>query len=375
MDKVDIVIAGAGVIGLAIAETLSKRYPNKEILLMEKHEKFGQEVSGRNSEVIHGGMYYPTGSLKAELCVKGNRMLYEYCATHNVSQQRLGKIIITRNKEEEAAVKTIYDQGKKNNVPGLKYLTPKEVKCMEPHVFATGALFSETTGIISAHELMQSLEREAANNGVMIAYAHKIQQVEKSDCGYVVHYANPSGEDVIECNVLFNCLGLYSDIIPQQLGIDIDKEGYRIYPVKGEYFSLRPGKSKLMNHLVYPPPLHNLKGLGIHITKSLDGLCKLGPNAFYVDSKEDYSVDHNHLEEFYEAAHSYLPFVEKDDLNDDMAGIRPKVQAPGAPWKDFIICNEEKRGLTNLINLVGIESPGLTASLAIAEYAVKAMKL
>jgi L-2-hydroxyglutarate oxidase LhgO len=373
MDKIDVVIAGGGVIGLAIAEALRRQYPDKAIILMEKHEKFGQEVSGRNSEVIHGGMYYPTGSLKAQLCVKGNSMLYAYCAKHHVSQQKLGKIIITRNKEEETAVKGIYEQGKRNGVPGLKYLTQEEVNTMEPNVFATGALFSATTGIISAHELMQSLEREAIKNGVMIAYAHKIQQVEKSEGGYIIHYANPTSEDVLECSVLFNCLGLYSDIIPQQLGIDIDKEGYRIYPVKGEYFSLRPGKSRLMNHLVYPPPLHNLKGLGIHITKSLDGLCKLGPNAFYVNSKEDYSVDHDHLEEFYQAAHSYLPFVEKDDLNDDMAGIRPKIQAPGAPWQDFIIRNEENRGLTNLINLVGIESPGLTSSLAIAEYAIKAM--
>ena len=158
MDKIDVVIAGGGVIGLAIAEALSRQYPDKEIILMEKHEKFGQEVSGRNSEVIHGGMYYPTGSLKAQLCVKGNSMLYAYCAKHHVSQQKLGKIIITRNKEEETAVKGFYEQGKRNGVPGLKYLTQEEVNTMEPNVFATGALFSATTGIISAHELMQSLE-------------------------------------------------------------------------------------------------------------------------------------------------------------------------------------------------------------------------
>ena len=144
--------------------------------------------------------------------------------------------------------------------------------------------------------------------------------------------------------------------------------------MKGEYFSLSASKSKLMSHLIYPPPLKNLKGLGTHITMSLEGMAKLGPNAAYVDSKEDYHVDKNHLEEFYQAAHSFLPFVEKEDLEADMSGIRPKNQAPGAPWADFIICNEAQRGLPNLIDLVGIESPGLTASLAIAEYAVSLMK-
>lgn len=374
MDKVDIVIAGGGVIGLAIAEAVSRKHPDKEVILLEKYGKFGQEVSGRNSEVIHGGMYYPTGSLKAKMCVKGNAMLYDYCAKHNVDHKKLGKIIITRNPEEEEEVKKIYEQGKLNGVPGLRYLTKEEVTEMEPNVSATGALFSETTGIISAHELMQSLERQATANGVMIAYEHKIKSVEKTNEGYVVHYENAEGEEAIACDILFNCMGLYSDMIPEQLGLDIDKEGYRIYPVKGEYFSVTPAKSKLMIHLVYPPPMHNLKGLGIHITKGLDGMCKLGPSAFNVEDKEDYHVDKAHLEEFYEAGHSYLPFIEKDDLTADMSGIRPKIQAPGAPWADFVIKNEKDKGLPNLIDLVGIESPGLTSSLAIADYATDLME-
>lgn len=374
MDKVDVVIVGAGVVGLAIAEAVSRLHPDKEIILLEKYKKFGQETSGRNSEVIHGGMYYPTNSLKAKLCVAGNKMLYEYCHKHGVDHQRLGKIIITRNSEEEKAVKDIYEQGLANGVPGLRYLSQEEVKTMEPHVFATGALFSETTGIISAHELMQSLEHQAAANGVMLAYDHTVQRVEKNGDGYALFYQNSEGEDALGCTYLFNCMGLYSDMLPEQLGIDVDKEGYRIFPVKGEYFSVSSTKSKLMTHLVYPPPLHDLKGLGIHITKSLDGMCKLGPSAFYVDSKEDYHVDRNHLKDFYEAGHSYLPFIAEDDLESDMSGIRPKLQAPGGAWTDFIIRNEEERGLLNFINLVGIESPGLTASLAIAEYAVGLMK-
>jgi L-2-hydroxyglutarate oxidase LhgO len=374
MDKVDIIIVGAGIGGLAVAENVSRKYPDKEIILLEKHPKFGQETSSRNSEVIHAGMYYPTGSLKAKLCVKGNKMLYDFCDAHHVPYQKIGKIIITRNAEEEESVKHIYEQGQINGVPGLRYLSQAEVNAMEPNIFATGALFSETTGIIDTHQVMARLENMAMENGVMIAYNHEVTKVEKTAGGYAVHFVNIEGEDALEAEYLFNCAGLYSDFIPEQLGIDVDKEGYRIYPVKGEYFSISAGKSKLMSHLIYPPPLKNLKGLGTHVTKSLDGMAKLGPSAFYIDNKTNYDVDPAHLEEFYVAAHSYLPFIEREDLQTDMAGIRSKNQAPNAPWADFIIRNEEDRGLPNLIDLVGIESPGVTACLSIAEYAVSLMK-
>lgn len=370
MDQTDVVIVGAGVVGLAVAVEMSCRYPDREILLVEKYGRFGQETSSRNSEVIHGGMYYPTGSLKAKLCVAGNRLLYQFCAAHQVPHKQLGKIIITRNSDEEAAVKKIYEQGQANGVPGLRYLDAAEVHQLEPHIEATGGLFSETTGIIDSHQLMARLEGLAEAQGVLLCYAHEVLQVKKSDHGYVIHYRNPDGEGELETKVLFNCAGLYSDSIPEQLGIDVDAAGYRIYPCKGEYFSLAPGKARLIQHLVYPPPAQNLKGLGIHMTKSLDGMGKMGPSAEYVDSKTDYNVDPSHLEQFYEAAHSYLPFVEREDLNPDMAGIRPKTMKPGGKWTDFVITNEAKRGLPNLIDLVGIESPGLTASLAIAKYAV-----
>lgn len=375
MDKVDVIIVGAGVIGLAVAEAVSRTYPDKDIVLLEKHEKFGQETSSRNSEVIHAGMYYPTGSQKAELCVKGNKMLYDFCDTNKVPYQRIGKIIITRNEAEEEAVKGIYEQGQKNNVPGLRYLSQAEVNEMEPNIFATGALYSETTGIIDTHILMARLERLATANGAMLAYKHEVKKVEITPGGYAVYFTNSEGrDDALETGYIFNCAGLYSDFIPEQLGIDVDKEGYRIYPVKGEYFSVCASKSKLTSHLVYPPPLKNLKGLGTHITKSLDGMAKLGPSAFYVDRKDDYDVDPNNLEEFYQAAHSFLPFIEREDLQPDMAGIRAKNQAPNAPWADFIIRNEAGKGLPGLIDLIGIESPGVTSCLSIAEYAVSLMK-
>jgi len=228
---------------------------------------------------------------------------------------------------------------------------------MEPNIFATGALYSEMTGIIDTHVLMTRLEQLSMGKGVMIAYKHQVTDVKKTKDGYGVYFIDSKGkEGVLGTECLFNCAGLYSDVIPKQLGIDIDKENYRIYPVKGEYFSISTGKSKMVSHLIYPPPLKNLKGLGIHIIKSLDGMAKLGPSAFYVDSKDDYDVDPDHLEEFYQAAHNYLPFIERNDLQTNMSGIRPKNQAPNAPWTDFVICNESKHELENLIDLIGIES-------------------
>lgn len=374
MDNVDIVIVGGGVIGLAIAVQVSTVYPDYTVVLCEKHRTFGQETSDRNSEVIHGGMYYPSGTLKAKLCVKGNPMLYAYCKAHHVAHQRIGKLIITRNKAEEEAVRGIYEQGQKNGVPGLRYLTEAQVHDLEPNIEATGGLLSETTGIISAYELMKALAAQAEENGVLLAYHHKVDQVAKVPEGYVVSYTNDEGSDKLGCRVLFNCAGLYSDEIPAQLGIDVDKEGYRIYPVKGEYFSLCTAKSRLMTRLIYPPPMKDLKGLGIHVTKSLEGMVKFGPSAFNVTDKADYSVNPDHLEQFYQAAHAFLPFVEREDLSPDMSGIRPKIQGPGMPWQDYIIRNEAERGLPNLIDLVGIESPGLTSCLAIAEFAVALMK-
>ena len=368
MDRVDLIIVGAGVVGLAVAAELSQSLSDPEIMLMDRHPKFGQDTSSRNSEVIHAGMYYPPGSLKAKLCVEGNPLLYEFCDRHHVPYQRLGKLIIAREESEIPAIEGIYKQGTDNGVPGLRMLTKNEIATMEPNITAVAALYSATTGIIDSHKLMAQLERSAVSDGTMMAYMHQVTGVARGNGGYEVKFIGPDGqEDELACTWLINCAGLYSDYIPAQLGIDVAAAGYKIYPVKGEYFSVAMSKSKLISHLIYPPPLKSLKGLGTHITKSLDGRARLGPNVQYVAEREDYDVDPSHLEEFYQAARSYLPFIEKTDLQTDMAGMRPKIQPPDGPVADFVIRHETERGLQGFINLVGIESPGLTACLSIAK--------
>lgn len=368
MEKIDIIIVGAGIGGLAVAEAVSRMHPDKEVILIEKHSKFGQEASSRNSEVIHAGMYFPTLSLKARMCVRGNKMLYDFCDTYQVPYRKIGKLIISRDAKEEQGVRDLYDQGRRNGVPGLSLMTQDEVREMEPNIFATGAMYSETTGIVDTHQVMARLEYLATQQGVMMAYNHEVTRVEKTADGFAVHFINAEGEDALETKYLFNCAGLYSDMIPEQLGINVDDSGYRIHPNKGEYFSLPAGKAKLTSHLIYT------SFYGLHICKGLDGLTKLGPSTFYVDDKNDYDVDPNHLDEFYQSGKTYLPWLEREDLQADMSGIRAKLQGPSDPKRDFIIRNEEDKGLCNLIDLVGIESPGVTAALANAEYAVSLMQ-
>ena len=370
MDQIDIAIIGAGAVGLAIAAEIGARHPEAATILFERHGQFGQDTSSRNSEVIHAGMYYPTGSLKAKLCVEGNPLLYEFCDKHSVPYQRIGKVIIARDQTEIPSLEKILAQGQANSVQGLSMIDADEVKRLEPNITAVAALFSENTGIIDSQKLMFQLEHLAGQNNVMLAYKHEVVNVVPEGDGFVITFKGPAGEtDQIFCRWLINSAGLYADKIAGMCGIDIEAAGYTIYPVKGEYFSVSMSKSKMVSHLVYPPPLHGLKGLGTHITKSLDGRGRLGPNAHYVTEREDYDVDPVHLEEFYQAALTYLPFIERSDLAPDMAGMRPKIQAPDAPVADFKICRESERGLPTLINLIGIESPGLTSCLAIARYA------
>ena len=367
MDKTDITIIGAGVVGLAVAAELSALFPDQSIVLLERHDSFGQETSSRNSEVVHAGIYYPQGSLKARLCIEGNRLLYDFCKTWDVPCKRCGKLIVANTDEEVATLSSLITRGSENGVMDLQMLDRPRVAAMEPHIRAVQAIFSPSTGIVDSHQLMARLEWLALKRNVMCAYKHEVKAIRHEGDGFAVSYHDPLNKPgSLKTTWLINSAGLSADRIAAMMGIDVDQAGYRIYPCKGEYFSIPLTKSKRVSRLIYPPPYKDLKGLGIHVTKMLDGMIKLGPNAFYVD-QPDYTVDPDHADEFYESIKDYLPFIERDDLNPDMAGIRPKVQGPGTPVRDFVVVHEKDRGLKGAINLIGIESPGLTSCLSLAK--------
>ena len=374
MDTVDVIVIGAGVVGLSVAARITQDYPGFATVVMDKEQQFGWHTSSRNSEVIHGGMYYPTGSLKASLCVEGRPLLYEFCEKHGIPHQRIGKLIIAREAAEIHHIEEIAKQGALNGLTDLVMLDRAEVARLEPEIMAIAAIHSPSTGIIDSHKLMAKFEQivESGENN-FIAYKNEVTNAEYINGEYHVTFRGPDGtEDKLACRYLINCGGLWADRVCEWFGLDTAKEGMKIHWVKGEYFSISPGKSKKLNHLVYPPPLKALKGLGIHVTKSLDGKARLGPSAFHVN-EINYDVDESHGDEFFTAAKSYLPFLERDDIAPDMAGMRPKLQSPTDPVKDFIIRHEVGNGLPGLINLVGIESPGLTASIAIARLVVNMM--
>ncbi|MCX8044647.1 MAG: NAD(P)/FAD-dependent oxidoreductase [Desulfobacterota bacterium] len=363
----DILIIGAGVVGLAIAAHVAQRFSGNSIAVLERHGKFGQETSSRNSEVIHAGIYYPSGSLKARLCVAGNRMLYDFCRAAHVPHQRTGKLILAADAPEMETIRTLFQTGTANGIDDLKLIDGTELRRMEPQVTAWGALYSPSTGIIDSHQLMARLEARALSMGAVIAYQHDVINVVPGNAATTVLYRAPSGsEERLTCRWFVNAAGLGAQHIAASMGIDCDTAGYRLFFCKGEYFFLRNPAARNLKHLIYPPPFKDLRGLGIHITRSLDGTVRLGPNAVYVD-RLDYSVDPAHAKQFYESIQPYLPFVSFSDLQPDMAGIRPKLQGPGETFRDFVICHEHERGLPGIINLIGIESPGLTACLSIAE--------
>jgi len=272
MQQVDIVIVGAGVVGLAVAAELSCKFNDQSIVLVERYGKFGQETSSRNSEVIHAGIYYPAGSLKAKLCVEGNKRLYRFCEKWDIPHQRLGKLIIARAEEEIPILESFLAKGLENGVADLELLDAGQVSQLEPHVKAVAAILSPSTGIIDSHSLMSRLEWMARQQGIMLAYHHEVVMVEHMSKGYQVTYRELGGQlDTILCKWLINCAGLGADKIPSWLGMDINQAAYRIYSCKGEYFGVSNVKSGLVSRLVYPPPLKELKGLGIHATKTLDG--------------------------------------------------------------------------------------------------------
>ncbi len=370
MEKIDIAIVGGGVIGLSVAAAVAGN--GKDVYIFEKNESFGQEISSRNSEVIHSGIYYPVWSLKKELCIEGNKLLYGICAEHGISHRKTGKLIVARDGSEIDTLEELFRKGRENGLEGIKFLAREEFRRIEPEVEGVEAIYLPMTGIIDSHSLMEHFLSRARAGGADIIYDAEVKSVDKeAGGGYRMTVSGKSGDPYsFLAEVVINCAGLNSDEVAAMAGIQ--DPGYVLSYCKGDYFRLASGKSRLIKGLVYPVSRPDDPSLGIHVTPDLAGGVRLGPDAEYLGSRKiDYNVDPGKKDLFFEDIRSFLPFLEKEDITADTSGIRPKLQGPGEGFRDFIIEHEERSGLRGFIDLVGIESPGLTAAPAIARKVAK----
>jgi L-2-hydroxyglutarate oxidase LhgO len=361
VERCDVAIIGAGAVGLAAAYELSKKF--KSVIVFEKESSFGKHTSSRNSETIHSGIYYPPGTLKAKLCLRGNELIYRFMKENDAAFINCGKYIIASSQDEIPEIERLYANGIKNNVPGIRLAEGKEIEEQELQVRAVAGVHIPTAGIMNSYELMKRLETLAKDNGVLFAYRTGVSRIEKKSPGYVVE---SNDGYAIHADIVVNCAGLFSDRVASMAGIDTEVNGYTLSFCKGEYY--KSGKIKKMNMLIYPVPSPDGRSLGIHNRLFTDGTVAFGPNAYYLnENTADYSMDESHKGEF---IYSLSLFMKPDisDLYPYDCGIRPKLQKEGEKFRDFMIKNETECGLKNFINLIGIESPGLTSCLAIAEY-------
>jgi L-2-hydroxyglutarate oxidase LhgO len=370
MDRANIVIIGGGVVGCAVARAVSARWG--DVFLVEQMPKFGMGASTRNSGVIHSGIYYPPGSLKAQLCVEGNRMLHEFCAAHNVPHRNCGKLVVAHGHGQEAALEHLAENGRANGVEGLRLVDRATIRAREPHIEASAALEVPSTGIVSAEDLVKTLARMATEQGANLLTHTRVIRIEPRADSLAVTVVEGDADDpahaneeTIEARCVINCAGLFADDVAAMLG----NRSYRIYPVRGEYCELVRAKSYLVNNLVYPLPHTDGLSLGVHLTRTLWGTVLVGPTADYIADKNDYERNRLPVEEFVRRAKPMLPELEAADLQLAYSGIRAKLVPPGHEGlADFVITREA--GALRAIQLIGIESPGLTSSLAIAQHVV-----
>ena len=360
----EIVVIGAGVVGLAIAARLAKRH--QRVALLERNAKAGMETSSRNSEVIHAGIYYEPGTLKARLCTEGREELYRLCAEHGLPHRRIGKLIVARTREELPALDPIFENAAANGVQ-LQRLDEKETLRLEPNISACGSLFSPGTGILSAHALMDFYFHTASKLGVVIQCNCEVKGIERGRTGYILDLVDGRNPARVSSEKVVNAAGLGAEDIASMCGIDVASAGYRLRFCKGSYFSVVMRKETSISRLVYPVPTN--ESLGLHALLDLGGRLRFGPDVEYMNRNvQDYSVDAAKSGPFLEGIRRILPAVTPDDIAPDICGIRPRLSLDGGVKRDFIISEERSRGLPGFINLIGIESPGLTASPAIARY-------
>lgn len=366
----DVVVVGGGVVGLAAAAALARA--GRDVLLFERRGGFGEEISSRNSGVIHSGLYYPTGSLKARLCVAGREALVARCERLRIPHRRTGKLVVATTPAEVEALERLRAQGSANGAPGLEILDAAALRAREPAVRGLAALWSPASGIVDPHALCGSFAAEAEAHGALLLRGRELVGIEARAAGLRVEVREPDGARTrIDCAAVVNAAGLAADAVAARAGLDPDALGYRIHPCKGDYFALAPGAPLRLSTLVYPLPTG--AGLGIHATLDLGGRIRLGPDAEYV-ARVDYAVDAAKAGRFAEAAARYLPGLRAEWLAPDQAGVRPKLAGPGEAFRDFVVAEESAAGLPGLVSCIGIESPGLTAAAAIAERVVALLR-
>ncbi|MGF6753033.1 NAD(P)/FAD-dependent oxidoreductase [Paraburkholderia sp. GAS42] len=359
MDQIECVVIGAGVIGLAVARALAAR--GCEVIVLEAAEAIGVGTSSRNSEVIHAGLYYPRGSLKASLCVRGREMLYDYCTTHGIPHQRCGKLLVATARNQVPQLESILARGKENGVLDLMRISGDEARALEPALECVEAVFSPQTGIVDSHQFMLALQGDAGRSGAMFAFHAHVDAIEANNGRFVIKVGG-AAPTTISAACVINSAGLQANRLACSIrGLDA-RHVPPLYLARGNYFGIS-GRAPF-SRLIYPMP--NEAGLGVHLTIDLGGQARFGPDVEWVDTI-NYDVDPHRAEAFYAAIRAYWPKLPDGALQPAYAGIRPKLSGPGEPAADFLIQGPAAHGVRGLVNLFGIESPGLTASLAIAQ--------
>lgn len=366
-DKVGAVVIGAGVVGLACARALAQR--GIDTVILEKNAAFGQETSARNSEVIHAGLYYPTGSRKADLCVRGRHLLYDFCRSHQVSHRACGKLIVATRPEQEAKLEALRRQGEANGVTDLKPLTGAEARALEPALHCTAALLSPSTGIVDSHGLMLALLGDAQRHGASLAVNSPLIGGSLGPQGWTlaVGGAEPM---TLAADLVINAAGLHAPQVAAKLHGFPEQHQPSAHYAKGNYYALS-GPAPF-SRLIYPLPEPG--GLGVHLTLDLGGQARFGPDVEWLSTRNpedlDYRVDPRRADGFYAEVRKYWPELSDTALQPAYSGVRPKISGADDPAADFLLQGPQIHGLSGLLNLFGIESPGLTSSLAIAEAMV-----
>ena len=365
MEKLDAVVIGAGAVGLAAARALA--VAGREVVVLEAEDAIGTHTSSRNSEVIHAGIYYPQGSLKARSCVEGKRLLYEYCAAQGVPHRRCGKLIVGTDALHLKELESLKSRAAANGVTDLVPLTREQALALEPELACVAALHSPSTGIIDSHALMLAYLGDAERHGAMLALRSSLQKAVIKKDGFELHVA---GADPVLCSVLVNSAGLRAPSVARSIQEFDSKFIPRELYAKGNYYSL--ARRAPFTRLVYPVPEPG--GLGVHVTIDLAGQARFGPDVEWVErigQENDYAVDPRRAERFYAAIRRYWPGLPGGALAPGYSGIRPKTAGPGEPAPDFQLQGPQAHGVPGLVHLFGIESPGLTSSLALGRLVLE----